>query len=107
MNNFNKILNILLEEFEMTKGGDINIGFRLNNAAIKIYDEIIKHKKVKKDKIKKSCNNCKHSDICIFRMKLYIEFSGLLRNGIGHWTLNKICRIFAKDCTSYKKEISE
>lgn len=41
MNNLNKILNILLEEFEMIKGGDVITAMKLNNAAIKIRDEVV------------------------------------------------------------------
>ena len=56
-------------------------------------------------KIKKSCMNCKNVDMCIFRIKLHTEFSGILRNGIGFHTLEKTYKVFAKDCNFYKCNI--
>lgn len=55
-------------------------------------------------KLKRNCLNCTNVDMCIFRMKVHTEFSGILRNGISFNTLDKIYTVMAKDCTVYKKQ---
>ena len=72
-------------------------------------EEILKDewgRKLKPKRVSKSCMNCNHVDICVFRMKIHQEFVPIFRFGISSYTLEKIYKVFAGDCKEYKKIIN-